>query len=460
MQYNALQTIQAFEAGQGQRKERERERTMQGVGNALASGNYAGGAGLMFNMGDIQGGLKVAEYGKGLEDAEAEKKRVGAIRYGMSLFNTPEGPQREAMRGQIGQTLAGLGWQLDDNAIASMDLSDAGIKATLSALQDTDSLMAQYQGMMNPEFKVVGDSLLKIQGSEVSPAYTAPAKPVTPGSDIGKLAADLQSGLITQEQFDAEVARMNAPRAPLAAVYTGSNGAQVGTIPQGYALVPDPSNPSGYRMEAVPGGPAGTEAQGAAVARKSLENTFRTLFLNYKDLQGKGAIRDNQAGLGENVSAYIQSSPLGREVGKMVGSEAEGMRETIEALQPAISQAIMSQPGMSARSMDSERELQFFIRSITAPTADVQANYATLHALDMRFGSGQLMNSLLQSGEITPDEYNRITRSPRVSQITSAMDQKISELFTSEQGMADQITPEEEAELEELRRWKKDRGIP
>jgi hypothetical protein len=249
-------------------------------------------------------------------------------------------------------------------------------------------------------------------------------------------------------------------KSPMVSVNTGANGAQVGTIPQGYALVPDPSNPSGYRMEAVPGGPAGTEAQGAAVARKSLENTFRTLFLNYKDLQGKGAIRDNQAGLGENVSAYIQSSPIGREVGKMVGSEAEGMRETIEALQPAISQAIMSQPGMSARSMDSERELQFFIRSITAPTADVQANYATLHALDMRFGSGQLMNSLLQSGEVTPEEYNRITRSPRVSQITSAMDQKISELFTSDQAAAADMTEEDAMELEELRRWKKERGIP
>jgi hypothetical protein len=249
-------------------------------------------------------------------------------------------------------------------------------------------------------------------------------------------------------------------KSPLVNVNTGANGPEIGTIPQGYAVVRDSQNPSGYRLEAIPGGPAGTEAQGAAVARKSLENTFRTLFLNYKDLQGKGAIRDNQAGLGENVSAYIQSSPIGREVGKMVGSEAEGMRETIEALQPAISQAIMSQPGMSARSMDSERELQFFIRSITAPTADVQANYATLHALDMRFGSGQLMNSLLQSGEVTPEEYNRITRSPRVSQITSAMDQKISELFTSDQAAAADMTEEDAMELEELRRWKKERGIP
>jgi hypothetical protein len=258
----------------------------------------------------------------------------------------------------------------------------------------------------------------------------------------------------------AQLANQAAGRSPGVNINTGANGPEIGTIPQGYAVVRDPQNPSGYRLEAIPGGPAGTEAQGAAVARKSLENTFRTLFLNYKDLQGKGAIRDNAAGLGANISAYVQSSPLGREVGKIVGSEAEGMRETIEALQPAISQAIMSQPGMSARSMDSERELQFFIRSITAPTADVQANYATLHALDSRFGSGQLMNSLLQSGEITPEEYNRITRSPRVAAIAGAMDQKINELFTSDQAAAADMTEEDAMELEELRRWKKERGIP
>lgn len=254
--------------------------------------------------------------------------------------------------------------------------------------------------------------------------------------------------------------RLRRAGAPNTNINTGAVGPQMGTIPPGYAAVRDPTNPAGFRLEAIPGGPAGTEAQGAAVARKSLENTFRTLFLNYSDLQDKGAIRDSSKGIVDNLSAYAQSTPLGREIGKVAGSPAEAMRETIEALQPAISQAIMSQPGMSARSMDSERELQFFIRSITAPTADVWANYATLHALDNRFGSGQLMNSLLQSGEISQADYDKITRSPRVAAISGAMDAKINELFTSEQGMADTITPEEAAELEELRRWKKDRGIP
>jgi hypothetical protein len=153
---------------------------------------------------------------------------------------------------------------------------------------------------------------------------------------------------------------------------------------------------------------------------------------SYLDLQDKGAIRDTDATTGENLSAFLQSSPPGRLLGKATGSEAESLRETIEALQPSITQAIMSQPGMSARSMDSQRELEFFMKSITTPTADVWANFTTLHALDRRFGSGQLMNRMLQSGRITPDDYARITRSPRVNAVINQVDRKIGELFVSD----------------------------
>lgn len=171
--YNALQTIQAFEAGQGQRKAREQEAAMKGVGNALAGGNYAGASSSLFSMGNIEGGLKVAEYGKSLQDAEAERKRVGAIRYGMGLLSTPP-EQREAMRGQIGQTLGGMGWQLDENAIATMDLSDEGIKATLATLQDTDGLMKQYQSMMAPA--EYGLELVPVQGADGKIQYVQASK--------------------------------------------------------------------------------------------------------------------------------------------------------------------------------------------------------------------------------------------------------------------------------------------
>ena len=41
---------------------------------------------------------------------------------------------------------------------------------------------------------------------------------------------------------------------------------RMGTIPQGYSAIPDPSNPSGYRMEAIPGGPEDTTREDAIAA--------------------------------------------------------------------------------------------------------------------------------------------------------------------------------------------------
>lgn len=44
-------------------------------------------------------------------------------------------------------------------------------------------------------------------------------------------------------------------------VNTGDTGPSIGTIPQGYAAQLDPSDPSGYRLMPIPGGPEDTSAQ-------------------------------------------------------------------------------------------------------------------------------------------------------------------------------------------------------
>lgn len=169
--YNALESLQAFEAGTASRKTREKETAMKGIGNALAGGDYKGASASLFGMGNLDGGLKVAEYGKGLEDAEAEAKRVGLIKTGMGLLQTPAA-RREAMRPQLAQTLQQFGVQLDPQQLAQMDLSDEGIRATLTTLQDTDSLMAQYQAQLNPEYMAPIEGV----GPDGKPLYYQPSK--------------------------------------------------------------------------------------------------------------------------------------------------------------------------------------------------------------------------------------------------------------------------------------------
>ena len=147
--YNALESLQAFEAGQGQRKAREEEAGRMKLGNALAGGDYKGASGMAYGMGNYEAGMEIAKYGKGLEDAEAEKKRQGLIGLGMKYLQLPE-QQRRQSRDQIVQELAQFGVQMDPQQALGMDLSDRGIKATLATLQDPESLMKNYQAMMAP----------------------------------------------------------------------------------------------------------------------------------------------------------------------------------------------------------------------------------------------------------------------------------------------------------------------
>ncbi len=232
MQYNALQTIQAFEAGQGQRKQREYDAGRQKLGNALAMGDLKGGASTAFGMGDIETGMALQTQQRTMLDAEAEKKRTGLMRYGMGLLQTPQ-EQREAMRPQIAQTLAQIGVEVPEDQLAQMDLSDAAIQATLQSLQDPESLMKQYQAQMNPEFKVVGDSLMRIQGNQVTPAYTAPQKPqeqwqeyTPPGGIPGLFIKSAQTG---------EIKRVAGPQ---------SGGIRVG--PDGSVMIGGPVDGLGY----------------------------------------------------------------------------------------------------------------------------------------------------------------------------------------------------------------------
>jgi hypothetical protein len=75
-QYNALQSLQALEMGQGQRKERERETAMKGIGNALAGGDLRGATAQAFAV-DPMYGMQIDQYATG-KNALATRQGIGA----------------------------------------------------------------------------------------------------------------------------------------------------------------------------------------------------------------------------------------------------------------------------------------------------------------------------------------------------------------------------------------------
>jgi hypothetical protein len=182
MQYNALQSLQAFEMGQGQRKQREYDDGRKKLGNALAGGDYAGGASMAYGMGDIETGMALQGQQKSMLDAQAEERRNAMISAVMSLSGRAEGEERQAFVPQVLETLRLKGVELSPEMLSQMDLSTGALQATLKALQDPDTLMAQYQKAQEPYTLAPGARRYGPDGREIAanPKPEARFRPLTP----------------------------------------------------------------------------------------------------------------------------------------------------------------------------------------------------------------------------------------------------------------------------------------
>ena len=82
-----------------------------------------------------------------------------------------------------------------------------------------------------------------------------------PYSTMGEIQADLANGLITQEQAQMAVDKLGGGGTSVTVNNDGSGVKPLGT--EGQILVPDPNEPSGYRVELAPGSKAAMEAESA-----------------------------------------------------------------------------------------------------------------------------------------------------------------------------------------------------
>lgn len=92
-------------------------------------------------------------------------------------------------------------------------------------------------------------------------------------------------------------------------VNVGGEGQRMGTIPPGMAAVVDPTNPSGFRLEPIPGGPAAAEQQAAGVKAAATEgnnaiatDTITNAAALARDLASKPLTTGIAGGLAANLS--------------------------------------------------------------------------------------------------------------------------------------------------------------
>jgi hypothetical protein len=151
--------------------------------------------------------------------------------------------------------------------------------------------------------------------------------------------------------------------------------------------------PMGYRMkqdgtlEAIPGGPADQKALTVNAGRETVDTLVTGLKGQYDILKEGGGIttKDNTF---MNIPAFISSTGVGQTTGKLFGTQNQSARNTISQSRPLLLQAIKKATGASAKEMDSNVELQMYLRAATDPTLDYEANIYALEQLQTLYGIG------------------------------------------------------------------------
>jgi hypothetical protein len=119
---------------------------------------------------------------------------------------------------------------------------------------------------------------------------------------------------------------------------------------------------------------------------------------SYDALAKNNGITDPANGIFSNLPARVESSATGQFIGKAVGTANQSERNKIAMARPLLLQSIMQATGMSAKQMDSNVELQMYLKAATDPTLDIKANRAALDRLQEMFGG----NKAAQPGAAAP----------------------------------------------------------
>jgi hypothetical protein len=216
---------------------------------------------------------------------------------------------------------------------------------------------------------------------------------------------DRRVGRDQQEQARRELAQMNIDaRRDLAGIAAsnrpekmisimGEDGVPV-LVPQSQAQGATPYSPAMAKQMKL------KETTGKA--KNEVTQIVDQLGAAYGTLKNEGGITSANGGLLGNLGAMASNTDVGQMVGRVKGSPSQQARDTIAQTRPLLLNAIKNATGMSAQQMNSNAEMQLYLRAATDPSLGYEANAKALENLDKLYGLGMYSGGggQAQSGQI------------------------------------------------------------
>jgi hypothetical protein len=146
--------------------------------------------------------------------------------------------------------------------------------------------------------------------------------------------------------------------------------------------------------------------------KESVNRVLGNLYSEYTNLVKTGGITDTRQSVEENISARTGASAVGQLTGSFTGSEAQSFRDSIEQTRPLLLTAIMKATGLSATQLNSNVELQTYLKTATDPKVSIQSNVKALNNISTMFGLGE---------KFEVPEIPKATSSPKAAKPANAV---------------------------------------
>jgi hypothetical protein len=120
--------------------------------------------------------------------------------------------------------------------------------------------------------------------------------------------------------------------------------------------------------------------------KKGFEDTLNAMAGYYDSLQSTGDMVSIDNSPIKNVKNYLASTDIGQVAGGALGTEAQSTRDKVNNLLPQLMLDIKNATGMSAKQLDSDKDVQFIRQSLTNPKVEYSAVKAALQNLKNKYG--------------------------------------------------------------------------
>jgi hypothetical protein len=125
------------------------------------------------------------------------------------------------------------------------------------------------------------------------------------------------------------------------------------------------------------------------IGKQEFQGSLAAMVDQYKDLGRQGVLIEKDTSLGQRALTFAGAQAPG--VAGVASPEVGGPMQTLTNMRSTLLTGLMAATGMSAKQIDSNKEMQNYLDAMTSPGQTVKTITDTFNELSRKYGTGQTL---------------------------------------------------------------------